>query len=88
MKLNNGSLTLEYIKKNPDKMQRFINVRIWSNEHKAWWRNNCCGYTDIRHIAGVFTIDMAFSQTKHCCRKKRIVFEPTKLKVNSEVHDD
>lgn len=23
---------------------------IWSEEHSAWWRKNCCGYTQtIRH---------------------------------------
>jgi len=28
---------------------------IWSNEHRAWWRGNKCGYTINLHEAGTYT---------------------------------
>ena len=28
---------------------------IWSNEHRAWWRPNSCGYTDNLAEAGTYS---------------------------------
>ena len=30
-------------------------VRIWSNEHNAWWRPNSCGYTVNWYRAGIYS---------------------------------
>jgi hypothetical protein len=32
---------------------------IWSNEHRAWWRANSCGYTQLAVDAGRYTMDEA-----------------------------
>ena len=67
-------LTLEHLKKFPEKMGRFDKVRIWSGEHRAWWGPDSRGYlTDIR-FAGIYTIQEAWQTTKHCCPKKKISF--------------
>lgn len=34
-------------------------VLIWSNEHKAWWKPNECGYTNKRSEAGTYSIATA-----------------------------
>ena len=31
-------------------------VRIYSNEHDAWWGDSYCGYTPVRHEAGIFDV--------------------------------
>ena len=31
-----------------------MKYRIWSNEHKAWWRTEFCGYTSDITKAGVY----------------------------------
>lgn len=28
---------------------------IWSNEHHAWWKPGCRGYTTLTHLAGRYT---------------------------------
>ncbi|KKK82129.1 hypothetical protein LCGC14_2806510, partial [marine sediment metagenome] len=28
---------------------------IWSHEHQAWWRPDCCGYTQEVSEAGKYT---------------------------------
>lgn len=50
-------------------------VLIWSDEHRAWWRPDRCGYTTIRDRAGVYSFDDAWDATHHCGPEKRIVFE-------------
>jgi hypothetical protein len=50
-------------------------VLIWSGEHKAWWRPNCCGYTCHRKEAGRYSFHDAVSATKHCGPEKKIVLE-------------
>lgn len=34
-------------------------VRIYSNEHQAWWRPDYCGYTEDKTKAGIFDYDKA-----------------------------
>lgn len=50
-------------------------VRIWSDEHRAWWRAECCGYTTQIEAAGTYTFEEAWAATSHCGPEKRIVFE-------------
>lgn len=33
-------------------MSRYV---IWSNEHKAWWRPNRLGYTNVLKEAGLYS---------------------------------
>jgi len=50
-------------------------VRIWSAEHRAWWRPNLCGYTVHAEVAGRYSFEEAWAATNHCGPEKRIVFE-------------
>ena len=50
-------------------------VRIWSNEHRAWWRPNRSGYTTLRACAGLYSFEDAYAATRHCDPQKRIMFE-------------
>lgn len=50
-------------------------VRIWSDEHRAWWRPNRSGYTTIIEAAGVYTFEDAFAASGHCCPMKKIIYE-------------
>lgn len=34
-------------------------VLIWSEEHRAWWNPNSCGYTNSMRRAGVYTVEQA-----------------------------
>ena len=34
-----------------------MRVKIYSNEHSAWWKYNYCGYTNDESKAGVFEIE-------------------------------
>lgn len=65
--------TLEHLRANPEYRARFSMVHIWSGEHRAWWRQSG-GYTDDISQAGVFTMDEAWADSSHCCRKKRIQY--------------
>lgn len=38
---------------------------IWSNEHRAWWAPNRCGYTTDVHAAGRYDRDEAISIASH-----------------------
>lgn len=49
-------------------------VRIWSDEHRAWWRPNGNGYTTAEAGAGVYDFPDAYDRTKHCGPEKRICF--------------
>ena len=50
-------------------------VRIWSSEHKAYWRPKCQGYTIHPEVAGVYQFEEAWLATKHCGPEKKIKFE-------------
>jgi hypothetical protein len=49
-------------------------VRIWSNEHEAYWRANASGYCTDGLEAGVYAFEDAWERTKHCDPEKRITF--------------
>lgn len=49
-------------------------VRIWSNEHEAYWRADGAGYTADGLEAGVYDFADAFAHTRHCDPEKRISF--------------
>lgn len=34
-----------------------MRVKIYSNEHNAWWQHNYCGYTNDESKAGIFEIE-------------------------------
>ena len=34
-----------------------MRVKIYSNEHSAWWKDNYCGYTNDESKAGIFQIE-------------------------------
>lgn len=50
------------------------NVLIWSGEHRAYWRENRCGYTDKKEYAGVYKIEDAWNAVSHVGIEKRILF--------------
>lgn len=50
-------------------------VRIWSDEHCAWWRPNGIGYTGLPDFAGVWVFEDAYLETQHCGPEKKIIFE-------------
>lgn len=49
-------------------------VRIWSNEHRAWWGHKAAGYTAEECKAGVYTFAEAWAHTSHCGPEKAIRF--------------
>jgi hypothetical protein len=49
-------------------------VRIWSNEHGAYWRRDGAGYSSDGLEAGVFDFSDAFKRTRHCGPEKGITF--------------
>lgn len=66
-------LTIEHLKKHPEKLARFTKVNIWSGQWRAWWREGAHGYSDHYEAAGVFTPAEAFAQTRHAGPEKKIV---------------
>ena len=36
-----------------------MNYLVWSNQHRAWWRSNSCGYTRNVESAGRYSRDEA-----------------------------
>lgn len=49
-------------------------VRIWSAEHRAFWRPGGNGYTAYGASAGDWDFADAYDRTKHCGPEKRIVY--------------
>jgi hypothetical protein len=58
------------------KFQTFcgMNVRVWSREHKAYWRPDGSGYTDDAAAAWVVEFTTAYYCTKHCGPEKHICY--------------
>lgn len=50
-------------------------VRIWSGEHRLWWRPNRHGYTAAPDAAGIYSFDDAYAATRHCGPEKQIIYE-------------
>lgn len=50
-------------------------VRIWSGEHRAWWRPNRQGYTTWFQCAGVYEFEDAWHASAHCGPEKKITYE-------------
>lgn len=72
----NMKLTVQHLKKHPEKLTRFTStVLIWSGQWKAWWRKNGRGYTDNINQAGTFEINNAWKRTNHCGPEKKIEFQ-------------
>jgi hypothetical protein len=69
-------VSLEEIKENPELEQemQYSLVRIWSDEHEAFWRPNGSGYTADGLRAGIWRFSDAFKKTNHCDPGKRIQF--------------
>lgn len=67
--------SLEHYKRNPHRVPAGNTVRIWSDEHRAYWRPGGGGYTVERVAAGTWAVQDAFAKTKHCGPEKRIWFE-------------
>lgn len=75
-------LTLNGIRRSPlgleaKKVRRFCEyrVRIWSDEHKAYWRLDAAGYTGNSVAAWVLPFSEAYDRTAHCGPEKHIVYE-------------
>lgn len=47
-------------------------TRIWSGEHRAWWRANRSGYTTDEQAAGIYSFEEAYAATRHCGPEKQI----------------
>lgn len=50
-------------------------VRIWSDEHRAWWRAEGHGYTTVLERAGIYDYADARQRVWHCGPEKKILFE-------------
>lgn len=50
-------------------------VAIWSGEHRAWWRENRCGYTTDPSHAGLYSLSDAIHATHHVGPEKQIRIE-------------
>ncbi len=68
--------TLERMKAYPGLRKKWSDqwVFIWSAEHNAFWRSNCCGYTTNQSDAGIYLFSKAYENTSHCDFSKRIEF--------------
>jgi hypothetical protein len=63
-------------------------VRIYSDEHGAYWRPNGSGYTIRVNAAGIYTLADATARTAHCGPEKRIEFEPVlPIKISDRVEE-
>lgn len=49
-------------------------VRIWSGEHRAWWRANRSGYCSDVAGAGVYPFEDAWQASQHCGPEKQIAY--------------
>jgi hypothetical protein len=76
--------SLRIFQRRPEKLANYENnlVRIWSEEHFAWWRIGTGadgryaggGYTDQKASAGMLPLRDAFALTRHCGPEKEIWF--------------
>ena len=73
--------SLERVKRWPSIMNKLLFVRIYSREHKAYWRGTGQGYTIIPNESTILSIRKAFKMTRHCGAEKQIQF----IKVVNEI---
>jgi len=50
-------------------------VRIYSEEHRRYWRDEGAGYTSSAVHAGIFSFADAWARTSHCGPEKGIIYE-------------
>lgn len=65
--------TLEEVNKKPELLNEFGSVRIYSNEHNAYWKGSS-GYTTQKSDAKIWDAEVAYNITKHCGPEKGIEF--------------
>ncbi|WP_306168800.1 hypothetical protein [Halomonas sp. MMSF_3323] len=70
-------LTQQHLKKHPEKLGRFDQVRIWSGEWHMWWRPAGRGYTGDEAEAGVYEPKDAWEYVSHCGPEKKIILVAT-----------
>jgi hypothetical protein len=64
------------IRRNPPRRQALDGyVRVWSEEHQGYSRQNWDGHTPDRDEAGVWTLREAYEKTQHYGPEKQIFFE-------------
>lgn len=56
-------------------VQQATQCRIWSNEHRSYWRAGGFGYCSSALHAGVFALEDAYKMTSHCDPDKEICYE-------------
>jgi hypothetical protein len=66
--------TRERLKRWPSLFHRFGAVRIYSAEHRAYWRGSGSGYTENPLESNVMCLSDAFNKTRHCGPEKRIQY--------------
>lgn len=74
---NEVRFSLEFLRANEKTRDslRDRQTRIWSDEHKAYWRQNKCGYTEDKNTAGIYPFFQAWGMIHHAGQDKQIVFE-------------
>lgn len=72
-KLGKLQMTQQHLRLHPEKIERFTNVRIWSDQWRAWWRPDASGYTDDLFQAGIYSAKDALRKVNHCGPEKRIL---------------
>lgn len=55
-------------------MHKGKNFSIWSDEHKAWWREGANGYTDQQDQAGKMPLLHAWEYTMSAGAEKRLYY--------------
>jgi hypothetical protein len=51
-------------------------VKIWSEEHRGWWRPAQCGYTDHVDLAGEYTLEEAIEICNNANKHKKYEHYP------------
>ncbi len=70
------SISLVKLKRYP-KMRRHLEgkrVRIYSGEHRMWWRNHGHGYTHSQSDVGIFDFKVAWDISHHAGPEKKIAY--------------
>jgi hypothetical protein len=71
------SRTQQYLKSHPVARKFFEprKVRIWSNEHRAYWLENFSGYTTVAEFAGVYDFKDAWRAIEGAGPEKKLSLE-------------